>query len=347
VARSIRQLDRPTDLASPLSFYNGHLGVAYTVHRVGKLTGDDVVCAQGLAILDRLNETIDVPHPLDLLGGSAGAIPVLLDLCRSTGRVQERDLAIALGVELCRTATVRNSVWTWDADLATGPGTGSVPLTGMSHGASGIALALLELNAATGRSEFLTAARGAFAYEDSLFNPNLGNWPDLRGKQKPEEPGKPLTFARTWCHGAPGIALARLRASVLDPEQAEEHLGMAGAAIDTTLSAIDKNIAIPGQDASLCHGLAGLLDVVLIAFQLLNEPSYLDRAVAAAKFLIERHASACDYPSGLVSRGPNPSLMLGLAGIGYSFLRLHHPIDVPSVLFPGSSLSTRIGRRCT
>jgi lantibiotic modifying enzyme len=207
----------------------------------------------------------------------------------------------------------------------------------MSHGAAGIGLALLELHAATGRTDFLEAARGAFAYEDSLFNPRLGNWPDLRGKYRPGEPLGPLSYGRAWCYGAPGIALAQLQASALDPLHAEAHLAMARAAIATTLGAIDKNLTLPGHDASLCHGLAGLMEVILIAGLWLGDRSCRDRAVDVGRVLIDRHARAGDWPSGLASRGPNPSLMLGSAGVGYSFLRLHDPETVPSILLLAST----------
>ena len=36
--------------------------------------------------------------------------------------------------------------------------------------------------------------------------------------------------------------------------------------------------------------------------------------------------------SGVFSGGPNPSLMLGTAGIGHAFLRLHDPEGVPPLL---------------
>ena len=91
-----------------------------------------------------------------MIGGNAGAIPALLALSRDLATSRESDrhraLAIALGEQLCRKAIRNGDVWSWDAEDGNGPGTASAPLTGMSHGASGIAVALLELHAATGRS---------------------------------------------------------------------------------------------------------------------------------------------------------------------------------------------------
>jgi len=92
------------------------------------------------------------------------------------------------------------------------------------------------------------------------------------------------------------------------------------------------NLALPRCDTSLCHGLAGLMEVVLIGSRLLSNSSCHDRAAAVARAMIERHAIGGDWPSGLASGGPNPSLMLGLAGTGYSLLRLHDQDCVSSVL---------------
>jgi lantibiotic biosynthesis protein len=76
-----------------------------------------------------------------------------------------------------------------------------------------------------------------------------------------------------------------------------------------------------------------LIEIIWIAGQMLDDPSYRDRAVAVGRALIDRHAESGDWPSGVPSGGPNPSLMIGNAGIGYAFLRLHDPKGVPSILW--------------
>ena len=69
----------------------------------------------------------------------------------------------------------------------------------------------------TGEQRWRAGAERALAYERSLYDPAMGNWPDLR-----ETAGAPApvgsAFATFWCHGAPGIALARLRANELAPD---------------------------------------------------------------------------------------------------------------------------------
>jgi lantibiotic modifying enzyme len=205
----------------------------------------------------------------------------------------------------------------------------------MSHGASGIAVALLELYAETGRDLFLEAARSAFAYEDSLFDQSLSNWPDLRAVDELGRAPTNPSFGQAWCHGAPGIALARIRAAALDRERAETHLGWARVAITTTLRAIDDNLQRARHDASLCHGLAGLMDIALTVGRSLADRDCLVKGAEVATVLTSRHARMGDYPSGLVSGAVTPTLMLGLAGTGHAFLRLHAPDRVPSILLLG------------
>ena len=207
--RSLRQvLDRPVSLPALLSLFVGRLGVAYAAHRVAALTCQAELHPQAESLLDHLEDEIDKPHPFDVIGGNAGSILALLALSHDVATTLETDrnqsLAIALGEQLCRKAIRSGNVWSWDTEEGSGPGTTSAPLTGMSHGASGIAVALLELHATTRRSQFLEAARGGFAFEDSLFDSIEGNWPDMRATDGPATTPRPPSYLRAWCHGAPG-----------------------------------------------------------------------------------------------------------------------------------------------
>jgi hypothetical protein len=318
IACSFRQLlHLPATKVPTLSFHSGAVGVAYAGHRIARLTGEKWLDNEVDAILNNLESALSQPHSLDLMSGNAGAIPALLVLGR-------RALAMPLGDELCRTAIRKGNIWMWDAERVCGPGVSRVLLTGFAHGAAGIGLSLLELHAATGNNEYLEGGRAAFAYEDQLFDSRERNWPDLRDYGP--------RFATAWCHGAPGIALARLRASILDPDQRERHIAIARIAFATTLAALDAAQRQPQADASLCHGLAGLSEIVLTAGEWLADEDLGTGARKTATELIARHAEREDWPSGLVSRAANPSLMLGTAGIGYHFLRLSDPKSRPPVL---------------
>jgi lantibiotic modifying enzyme len=347
VANALRNAERlPAGQIMTLSFHGGLLGVACAAHRVGALTGATGLAGRRDALLERILTEAATPHLFDVIGGHAGAIPALLELGRGLARPALIDLAIGLGEELVDAAQRREEVWTWPPDRVAGPGVSGVLLTGLAHGASGLGLALLELHAATGRAAFLQAGRGAFAYEDTLFDPAQANWPDLRTPDPgatppgttPPAPAAP-TFAMAWCHGAPGVALARARAAALDGDRRATHAAIARTALATTLAAWDKLREHPRTDATLCHGLSGLTEIALTAGRWLDDPELTAAAATRARLLIDRHAAAEDWPSGVASAGPNPSLMLGTAGIGLHFLRLHDPEHVPSPLWivPGES----------
>jgi len=329
--RSLQWHQEHTSPASALSFYSGELGLAYTATRMDELSGRKEHAAEITKLLERVQQAISRPHPLDVMGGCAGAIPALLRLAVRPGRAECRAWAIACGVELCQRARWQGSECAWDAAEASGPGFLSTPMTGLSHGASGLAWSLLELHAATGDPTLLRTARGAFAYEDRLFMPELGNWPDTRFAG---QAGPPLCQT-AWCHGAAGIALARARASVLDPEWGQHHRTMAQIALTTTCSKMEEQLALPRADASLCHGLTGLAQAVHLAGEILQDPALIASASRFTRQLVAMHGQEYAWPSGAPLGGPNPSLMIGLAGIGHHLLRVISPDKVAPILLSG------------
>ena len=201
-------------------------------------------------------------------------------------------------------------------------------LCGMAHGASGAAWALLELFAATGEHRHREAAERALDYERHWFDPQAAGWPDLRGVQRRERRGTfTPPYTTTWSHGAPGIALARLRAwEILGDER---HRAEAAAALGTTAASVERELLAPGAGFTLGHGLAGNADVLLRGAQLM--PAGAALALRAGEIGIGRYATAVDgWPCG----GPGglaPGLLTGHAGIGLLYLRLHDA-TVPSPL---------------
>ena len=185
-ANALRNVERqPVREFPAMSFHSGLIGVAFATHRIVALTGDwHDLATRADAILERAAEAIATPHVFDVIGGNAGAILALLALGRSLCRPVLFELATMLGDELVEAAERRGDAWSWHPDLTTGPEAAAMPLTGLAHGASGLGLSLLELHAATGRGDFLEAGRGAFFYEDTLFNEEQGNWPDLRAQAR-------------------------------------------------------------------------------------------------------------------------------------------------------------------
>ena len=303
-----------------LGIYSGVLGIAVAAVRAGHVLADESLVERGFELTGNLHLRA-APLENDLLLGRAGGIVALLVLHRSGGAEALLERAVEIGDDLLDAADVGETM-SW--------GSPSFPeqpnLTGLSHGAAGIALALLELHAATGQERFRAAADAGFAYERTLYDPLAGNWPDLRElATRGREPGAPPSYPVLWCHGAPGIALSRLRAYelVADTVYRDEAI----AALDTTLRSVRAELATGNY--SLCHGLAGNAEVVGEGSGLLgDEAAKLHYAVAAAG--IDTYGASGQWPGGVFD-GMTDSLLLGRAGTAYFYLRLHDP-SVPSVL---------------
>jgi lantibiotic biosynthesis protein len=185
-------------------------------------------------------------------------------------------------------------------------------LCGYSHGAAGVGHALLELYAAKSDDRYRAAAESAFAYEQTWFD-HAGTWPDLRGVARVTGYQAPAPPAGSWCHGAPGIALSRLRAQRILAEPREDA---------ATATALTKDIACgllqrEPDDFSLCHGAAGIADVLLYAAP--DDADARDLGLLGIEIQAAR-----GFPTGIPA-SPTPGLFLGLAGIGLLYLRLADP----------------------
>lgn len=317
-------LSRLDKLVPPfrIGVYSGLTGVAYALAQCAALLGEDRFRdAAARAARELMADEIH-PEALDVVAGSAGAIPVLLGLSSLLGNGELPDLARRHGENLLATARRQGDACSW---MTLPPdGTQTPDLTGFSHGTAGIGWGLLELAKATGEDRYGEAAEGAFRYERRFFSPQHGNWPDFRGSQ----PG----YSLAWCHGAPGIALSRARAFRLTGS--EEAKREAAVAINTTEMGVRQSLAYGvASDFSLCHGLAGNAECAAVSARILGNGAGTGAERDLARFGIERyHNDRAPWPCGVPGGGENPSLMLGLAGIGHFYLRLALPDEVPSVL---------------
>jgi class II lanthipeptide synthase len=298
---------------------------------------------------------VGTPEPLpgaelDLMSGSAGAIVGLLtlrsllndpasapaDASASLDTDPLLDASVLHGDALLGRAEHAGAGICWRSQAMPGaPG-----LTGLSHGAAGVAVALLELAAATGDERYRTAAEAAFDYERALYDEAVCNWPDLRSTSAADPGGAADTapnqtmFATFWCHGAPGGALARLRALELgmDGGLREEAL----AALATTETWVATALASGTVNYSLCHGLAGNAEILLEGGSLSERGTALAERVALAGIDIY-HEHGRPWPSGAYG-GATPCLLLGLAGIGRFYLRLAR--ELPSILIVRTQTTT-------
>jgi lantibiotic modifying enzyme len=310
-----------------LGLFAGRGGVALAGAIVGEQLENAEIAAASSRIATRFAREAQNVEGEDLISGAAGVILALLhmpsdDSSGPLARAQD------LGHRLVARRTRESSGCSWRSASPRGERS----LLGMAHGASGIALALLELHAQTNVSDFRTAAIDAMLYESSWLDERRGGWPDLRGVGRSITPGSfDLPVVQTWCYGAPGIGLVRLRAY--------EHLGEerwareAELALNATHAAVEIDIASEVVSASgcLCHGAVGNALVLLEAFDAAVATPGLTAVDATAGWLC-----AADWSHlrrrGLFFADP-PGLMNGLAGVA-QFCLASVGAGVPRLLLP-------------
>ncbi|MGE5656372.1 MAG: type 2 lanthipeptide synthetase LanM family protein [Actinomycetota bacterium] len=253
----------------------------------------------------------------DIIFGTAGAILGLLALYKATKEPTILAQAIAGGQHLLASRTASQSgfrAWqTVDGKL----------LTGFSHGAAGIAYALLRLYQASSEVAFLEAAREAIAYERSVFSPKAANWPDFRNSvSRKGEPG----FTTAWCHGAPGIGLARLGSlEILDAADIQQD-------IETAIAASQQ---AKGQEIdNYCCGNFGQIELLLEAGKRLQRWELITIAQQQAAWSVNRAKQNGYFQvfANVTGDAYSPGLFTGTAGIGYQLLRLAYPEVLPSLL---------------
>ena len=300
--------------------YSGWGGLIYCLTHIGKLWQQPDLLVEAENIVERIPALIERDEQFDIISGAAGCIGSLLALYRCFPSDRTLSAAVRCGEHLLAKVQPMEHGLGWLAK-----GVASKPLTGFSHGVAGIAWALLELYMVSSDERFRAAALKALEYERSLFSSAEGNWPDLRDCRASggatEKDGAPCSMA--WCHGAPGIGLARLLCQRhMDDSQIRSEIEVA---LRTT---VGQGF---GYNHCLCHGDVGNLELLLEAELTSAEPlnkSEVSRIAGAILASIDQHGWVCGNPMGVES----PGLMTGLAGIGYELLRVAEPHRVPSVL---------------
>lgn len=323
LARAI-SMDDAAGTTGAAGLYTGRMGIAAVQGRIAVLDGDRRALRAAVkrgrraasALLERRNH--------DLLAGKAGGILGLLALSAMSNDESSADLATKLGDDLLATAVRRGRGRAW------GPARGAWPLTGYSHGASGVAHALAELHAKTREQRFVDAMADALRYENSMFDPVAGNWPDFR-----VEPGEAIPLrgryptGSMWCHGAPGVLIALRRIAALQGADASRS-GLERAR-RATVRDTSPEIDIPIGSWCLCHGVAGNLLALVHGGGVL--PASAEDMAVATRVLragVERYAAGAAWPCG-VGGGWSPAYMVGAAGTGAFFMGVARP-STPSFL---------------
>jgi lantibiotic modifying enzyme len=292
--------------------------VVYALSWMGRLLADDGCIELAARVASHITTIrIDADQRLDVHGGAAGAILALLAHYDVTGDTDALERARACGRHLVDRMVPTDDGSAW-------PAVNGQRLAGLAHGAAGVSYALLCLGRETLDLEFVRAAEEGYRFERSVFSGAHRNWPTVgrAGQTLSEAP----IMMNAWCHGAPGIALARV-------------LALDMIADSDVVSEIVTGVATTGAASEsvdhLCCGQLGRCETLLTVGRVLDRPELVDAARSLAERVTWRAIEERRFrlsAQGFEYRVYDPGFFRGLSGIGYQLLRLVDPDGLPTVL---------------
>ncbi|WP_420125413.1 type 2 lanthipeptide synthetase LanM [Longimicrobium sp.] len=283
-------------------------GVLYAMARVADATGEAALLDTAVRLAVEHGPALAARDALDeVLYGRAGLLLSVLAL--HARRPGERLLRVAdaLAGELLRRAsrTSRGTCW---------PGPAGAGMPNVSHGTSGVAMALARWAAVRGDARAADAARDALRYDDAFWVAEERGWMDAR--LEGTDPEQLTTWA--WCNGRSGALLARLAVSraLGDPFVA----GCACDALHAHASDVLDEVS-PG----LCCGTPGVVDALLQLRPHAHGTAVDGHLQGAVRRL------ACDTPRSQYSTLTG-ALFTGMAGMSFALLRAARPDRVAPLL---------------
>ncbi|MEU3316030.1 type 2 lanthipeptide synthetase LanM family protein [Streptomyces sp. NPDC006662] len=293
---------RPEDVRAVGSgAFSGLGGIAYALAGTARLLDDPEIGSWASAMLRLAGEAALSEDEYGVGAGAAGGLVALLAAHRAgAGTVSGEE-----GRELWRSARACA-----DRLAALDPTAGG---RGFTHGAAGLGWALLRFAEAAAEPGAGTPGGGE--------RYRLAGLAALRAAVGGASGDGPAAEVRdsSWCRGRAGIALAVLDApgALDDPQLAAwSRRAVEGLGRDR-----------PAADDSLCHGEAGLCELLGHTAVPEARPLWI-RRTGALLASVEETGARSGAPDGV----PHPGLLTGLAGIGHGLLRAGFPEHVPSLL---------------
>ncbi len=281
--------------------FDGTAGLIYVLTVLGTTWGETRYLKHAIILARRLKVMAAPLARVDFMAGAAGCVPVLAGLASAS---QSGEPLVAAGK--CAEKLFAH------VERITLRSAGATAIqSGLAHGASGIAYALLISAACNDRPRFAVAAAKAIDSETSvLFSPDQQNWA-TRSQRTPR-------FQLSWCGGAPGIGM--IRSWVVDRFATSEIALEEAIAVHTTW---DGGF---GRNHGLCCGDFGNLELLRLSG---CEGKYTERLTQLIES-IQLYGPICGTPTPV--RSEVPGLMRGLAGVGYGLLRHVNSAVTPCVL---------------
>lgn len=290
----------------PIGAFTGDASRGYALLLLAEALDSASARRAGIDRLAALGERCAADDKLDLLGGVAGVGLLCLNVLDRQDDARLWDVARICGDRLL-------------AKVRCDPDSGL--LGGLSHGASGLAWAAAALGRRLGDAGLRDLAARLLAFEAGLRDgESPPGWRDRRYERDADSDRSVLA----WCHGAPGIGLARLRM------RAPGHDPLVADDLARAIAATRARGWQPNQ--SLCHGSLGNADLLLQGARATGDAALADEARRWGVAAVRQAQAEGGWRCGVPLQATVPGLLTGLGGIGLQLLRLASDDAVPAVL---------------
>ena len=285
--------------------FDGESSVVYTFLLLYEITGEKKYLDHAEKHFAAIKKYLPQDENYDLLSGNAGAAIAALKLYQI-----KKECAEPADQYLKEAVEIEKSLWNRRQTMEKGCGwklsCAEKPLAGMAHGNSGFLMLYTALYQITGNREYLKKINLLCEYENSLYSEEKENWLDLRS---PEDEKKVMN---AWCHGAPGILLARLEIEKIKEHQETEE--------DIKRASHSLFYGKENGKICICHGLAGRILIMKKYLEQHKNPEFREiynQKVQELFFMLEQKDDLN------ASETRNPAFMNGMSGVAYALLKLY------------------------
>lgn len=306
-------------------FYTGISGIIYLAIIFYETTGEQhFLDTAVLLAFQHMPGILKVPE-MDLLSGAAGNLLVLTHLYHYHKSATLLGNIHQLLQRIIDDARVSSQGIKWDHHKMAYDS-----LTGFSHGAAGIAYALLETGRYFGYTGLYALAKAGLDYELQYYDASQFTWPDLRiGRQRYNLPRahtwrldifkEGMKPVNSWAHGPAGIAITYLRYAAITGDMAFEEI------LHNCIQRCLQDIRTAREDYTLCSGYAG---IAIVLEEYARHYPHLSGEIQAAMDQITTGAAALYNTTGSFNtftpaNREDPGLFSGRAGVAYMLLSDH------------------------
>ncbi|MGF0107494.1 type 2 lanthipeptide synthetase LanM family protein [Staphylococcus hominis] len=286
--------------------FMGLSGYIYVCDHMSYVFSDDSLLEESIFYSKILTNFIKQDKLLDIIGGSSGALMVVINLYKRTKLPSLLETINTLTEHILSNINYNNEDIYWPII------TSGKSYIGFSHGTAGIISSLSFYYAYIHQDErILNIIKRGIRTENKQYNENTCNWFSDHTNG----------YTITWCHGASGILLSRclIKNNIINKINVNNDISHAFKALSS------RNFT---NNYSLCHGELGNLDILLYIKENINEYDKKEEIIKE----IEKSTLNIQKNINKIRGDVNTiGLMGGITGLAYGLLRIIDPKKIPSV----------------